>query len=86
MSEIEFLTDLVLFKWAEQQDLKKYSSRSISSASIQKIPLLFIQQNILFDDQTGVVVTESYHSISFILLILLNLVYTDEILVKLIQN
>ncbi len=63
MSQIEFLTYPVLFKWTER-DSKK----------------------ILFDDGTGSVVKEIYHSISFIPLISLNLIFTDEISIKLIQK
>ena len=52
----------------------------------KKIPFLFIQQKIQFDDQTGSMMKEIYHSLSFISLISFNLAYTDEKLVKLIQK
>ncbi len=60
-------------------NFEKYRSWSISSCPAKKnIPLLFIQQKILFDDQTGSVVKEIYHSILFIPLILFNLAYLIE--------
>jgi hypothetical protein len=82
MSEIEFLTYPVPVKWTER-DFKKYCSQSFSSCSIYEIPYLHVQQKILLDDQTRSVVDKIYHSISFISL---NIIYTDEISMSLIQK
>ncbi len=82
MSEIEFLTYPVKFKWTER-DFKTILFPVNLIVFNKKIPFLFIQPKLLFDDWTRSVAKEIYHSISFIPL---NLIYTDEISIKLIQE
>jgi len=85
MSEIEFLTYPVQFRWTEQNFLK-YRSQSVSSRSIKKFHSHSFNKkyhSMTRPDWWWMQMNEIYHSIS---LISLNLIYTDEISINLIQK
>jgi hypothetical protein len=77
MSEIKFLTYPILFKWTEQE-LKKIPFTVNLVPFNKKIPFPVIQQKILSNDWTGLIVKEIYRLILFNLLISFNLVYLIE--------
>ncbi len=74
MSEIDILTDPIPFRWMECEFWKiPFPVNLIPFNQKNTVPVHSIK--ILFDDRTRSVMKEIYHSLSFISLILFNLIY-----------